>query len=144
MSGSEYKPQFLLQKYTPFEKNKSFAQAKVNQSASGVVEVISFGSVEIMECRIEFITDINQGTGSTPIETDLNGVDNTLDFLNYCITKGNIEFIPDRDAPNTYQKCLLESTSSNRNGTGFKLNELTGRRLTGYFSSGLLRFRKVN
>ena len=141
-SGSEYLPQFLLQSYISVNDYQEAATASVNQSGSGLTEVVSFGTVSFMECNITFVTDIEQGTGN-PIETNLTGVADLRSFMQDITLKSRIEFIEDRATPNSFTKLILESTPTSKTGTGYRLRELYGRGLPGYFESGLLKFRKV-
>jgi len=139
-SGFFYEPQFLLQNYVAFEDNVMTAQASVNESASGVVEVVSYGKKEFMECNITLATDIvPQGV----IKENVNGVSDLRQFLNYAINKNPIEFVPDLENPNIFESTLLEKTNSDSKGTGFKLNELYARKLVGYFETKTLTFRKL-
>ena len=56
-SGSEYEPQFKLQDFVDNGDNQQKIDASVNESASGLVEVISFGTRELFEMDIKFATD---------------------------------------------------------------------------------------
>lgn len=49
----------------------------------------------------------------------------------------------DRDDPNSFIKLRLESTRESRSGTGYKLRERNDLKLSGYFDTGNLKFRKV-
>jgi len=139
-SGFFYEPQFLLQNYVAFEDNVKTAQASVNQSASGVVEIVSFGKNEFMECNITLATDIiPQGV----IKENINGVSDLRQFLNYAINKNPIEFVADLESPNIFESALLEKTNGDSKGTGFKLNELYSRKLAGYFETKTITFRKL-
>jgi hypothetical protein len=138
--GSVYRPQFHFQEYTPFENYIESVEGSIKQSTSGRVEVVSFGSSRKMECKIMFITDNNQGYGA-PIESNANGVSEALAFLNYAIKKGDIEFMADRDTPATYNRCILQSTPTSKDGIGFKLKEMKD--LNGYYEMGLMVFREV-
>jgi hypothetical protein len=142
-SGSEYIPQFILQKYVDFDDNVSANKSNVFESASGIVQSVSFGQKKIMECNIMFATDINQGING-PVETNLTGVSDLRNFMLYLITKGNIEFIPNRDDPGTFTKCFLDKTSSSQDGTGFTLEEMYSKGLANYFETKTLTFRKVD
>ena len=139
-SGSEFKPQFKLQKYVPFENDQSASYSNVAKSANGTVEVVSFGLEEMMTCEIAYQTN-NNTTGSV-IENQSNGLDNLRTFLQYATQKRKMEFIPDRDTPTTFTKCIIESTNASGAGTGYRLQEYLGR-MPGFFSSGTLKFRKV-
>ena len=140
-SGSEFLPQFKLQKFISFDDQESASYSNVATSASGLVEVVSFGTDNFMNCEIAYQTNLTQAAGSV-VENQSSGSDNLRTFMQYITTKRKIEFIPDRNTTGTYTKCLLESTPSNGNGTGFVLTEYLGS-LPGFFSSGTLRFRKV-
>ena len=140
-SGSEFIPQFKLQKYISFDDQESAAYSNVATSANGTVEVVSFGTQNFLTCEIAYQTNLTQEAGSV-IENQANGLDNLRTFMQYITAKRKIEFIPDRDTVGTYTKCLLESTPSSNDGTGFALNEYLGS-LPGFFSTGTLRFRKV-
>jgi hypothetical protein len=78
------------------------------------------------------------------IETDLSGVSNLRSFMEAITLKSTIEFIPDRDNPTLFTKCLLESTRSSRDGTGFQLKEQYGMGLPGFYETDTLRFREVS
>ena len=139
-SGTEYLPQFLLQNYIGFNDYETAVSGSVNESANGDIEVVSFGNINFAEFNIKFATDVNQGE-STVIENNANGVSELRLFMQYCITKGVLEFIPDKNAPNTYSKTLLESTSLDKNGIGFKLYEMYGRGLPNYYETKNLKWR---
>jgi hypothetical protein len=139
-SGSFYEPQFLLQSYVDFADNVKTAQASVNESASGIVEVVSFGKNSFMECNITLATDIiPQGA----IKENASGVSDLRSFMLYAINKNPIEFVADIENPNIFESCLLEKTTIDSKGTGFKLYELYARKLVGYFESKTLTFRKL-
>ena len=93
-SGSLYRPQFLLQNFIDFEDDIESSNSSVNQSASGVVEVVSYGRIEFMSCNITLATDI---IGQGVIEDNPNGVGDLRAFMNYLITKAPVEFIRDID-----------------------------------------------
>jgi hypothetical protein len=139
-SGSEFKPQLKLQKFVNFGDNQVASYSNVAKSANGTVEVVSFGTDDFMTCEIAYQTN-NNVTGSA-IENQSNGLDNLRTFLQYATQKRKMEFIPDRDTPATFTKCIIESTNASGAGTGYRLQEYLGR-MPGFFSSGTLRFRKV-
>lgn len=139
-SGTEFIPQFPPQDFIGFDDFKQFAEAKINESASGVIEVYSIGQRSFMEFNLAFATDIDQGRTGI-IRTDASGVSKLRQFLAYCITKGDLEYMPDISDRNTFQTILLESTPSSASGTGYRLEELYGRGLPGYFETGKLKWR---
>jgi hypothetical protein len=140
--GSVYRPQFRLQSYVDFDHNQQAVDSTVNISANGQVELVRFGVVKLMECNIDFATDIDQGYGGY-IRTDGSGVSNLKNFMEYLVNKGPIEFIPDIQNPGTYKNCVLESTPESKDGVNFKLKEKFSSGLIGYYSTGLLTFREV-
>ncbi len=140
-SGEAFVPQFLLQKYTPFEDNEQAAGASVSTSSSGVVEVVSFGLVRFMECEITNQTNNDVGN-SGDWESDPQGLENLRNFMRAITKKSRIEFMPNRDDSETYFICILESCPGYKDGTGFKLKELKPQ-LPDFYSSGLLQFREV-
>lgn len=141
--GTSYKPQFRLQSFVDFEDNQRAVDSSLLVTASGEVELIRFGLYKIMECDIDFITDIDQGAENY-IRTNLSGVDDARSFLEYCVTKGPMEFLPDYTQPNTFTNCILERTPESSTGVDFKLKERFSEGLPGYYRTGLLAFRKVS
>jgi hypothetical protein len=142
-SGEYFTPQLWLQKFVDFKDNVKTTSANINQSASGSVEIVSYGTVRFMECNIMFQTDIEQGKGSA-VKTDLSGVDNLRDFLTYCITKAPIEFVPDVENPEIdITDCLLEKTKESSKGVDFKLKEMYSKNYAFYFESGTITFREL-
>lgn len=139
-SGYEYAPQFYLQSYKPTSNNRSAIDAVVNKSASGVIEVIKFGSERFMSCEIIFITDIYQALGSV-ITNDQNAVSSYISFIEWCTNKSKVQFMPDINNLSTYQDFILESTDASSDGLDYELIELYDRGLANYFRSGNLKFR---
>lgn len=138
-SGSFFEPQFYLQNYIDFEDDVRNASSSVNQSASGKVEVISYGLIKQMSCNITLQTNI---TPQSVIKNNPTGVDDLRAFMNYAITKAPLEFVKDIDGVN-FTKCILEKTPEDQNGTAFKLKELYARKLVGYFETGTINFREI-
>ena len=141
-AGKEYLPQLLLQNYIDFEDWKEFSGASINESANGTVESVSFGSVNFMQFNIMMASN-KQWPKSHAVETNLTGVDDLRDFMDDIISKNNIEFIKDRDAPTTFDKVLLESTASNKNGVGYKLSEMYQKGFFDTYETKILKFRRV-
>mgnify|MGYP000113614039 FL=1 len=140
-SGSIYYPQRLLQSYVDFEDFKKTLNSKVNQSASGQVEVVSYGRVKFMQCNIDLITDI---TPQLAIKNNPTGVSDYRNFIDYCTQKAPIEFVKDINQPIVFVECLLESTPESKDGVDYTIKELYARKLAGYYESGLLTFRKLD
>lgn len=141
-SGSEYKPQMWLQGYTPFENWQEASGASRSESPAGVVELVSFGNKRRMECSFEYITNKPIGMGAV-WEQNLNGLPDFIHFLKAITSGGRCEFIENRDDADTYNKCILESCPGYKDGTGFKIKELTNLKLPDFFSYGPLVFREV-
>jgi hypothetical protein len=138
----EYEPQFKLQSYVDQEDLQKAVSASINKSASGIIEVVKFGTEKFFEFNLMFITDIDQGVDG-PIKTNLSGVSDVRQFLRFAIQKHEIEFIPDVGDVATFYKILLESTDEEKNGTGYRLKELYTKNLPGYYETGKLVFRYV-
>lgn len=140
--GVSYRPQYRLQSFVDFDDNQQAVDSTVNISANGQVELVRFGVVKMMECNIDFITDIDQGYGNY-IRTEITGVAKARSFMEYLVNKGPLEFVPDISAPGDFINCILESTPESKDGVNFKLKEKFSSGLIGYYSTGLLTFREV-
>lgn len=140
-SGSEYITQFPPQNYVAPGFRKEKGDASVNQSASGVVEVISFGDVRFIEMDLMFITDIPMD--GKVIRNNPTGAQDAIDFLTFAIKRGAIEFMPDKDNTADFYQVILESTTGGKKGTSFLLKEETGRNLPNFYKTGKLEFRIV-
>ena len=135
-------PQYLPQDNVEFDNNQLHVDGVVKQSTDGTVEAIKFGTKKVMELNYKYITDKLQKNGS-PITSDTSGISNARTFLEYAVTKADLEFIPDKDDPSTFTKCILEATPEDSNGLSFKLKEMYSEGLVGYYQTGLIKFRKV-
>ncbi len=142
VSGSEYKPQFKLQDYVDQEDLQKAVQSAVNKAANGAIEVVTFGTEKFFEFNIQFITDIEQGSGSV-IETNLTGVTAARLFMRFITSKRELEFMPDRDDRGNFYTLILESTEESSDGVGYRLKELYTKNLPYYFETGKLVFRLV-
>lgn len=142
-AGVEYTPQFALQGFIGFEDDVQAIAPSVNQSSSGVVEVITYGTVNYMSFNIKYANDYPHDKGGS-ITYDPNGVQNLRDFMSFCITKGNLEFMKDNQARGEFDIVLLESTPTSRTGTGYRLRELYSQNLLGYYETGNIKFRKIS
>lgn len=141
--GSTYVPQFAPQSFLAFEDNNEGIQTSLNESASGVVEVVTFGARRLMEMELRFITDRPQGKGAY-IQNNPNAVQEARDFLEFLITKSNLEFMKDINDRNTFDTVILERTQQARDGTSYRLQEQIDEGFADYFSTGLLTFRKIS
>lgn len=141
VSGDSYEPQFKLQDYVSKSDYQEAVDATVNESASGRIEVVKFGTREFYEFNIMFATDIAQTSGV--ITNDSAGVSNLRRFMQYLVKKAPFEFMPDKSSFNTYDTLILENTEENSKGVGYRLKEMYDRNLPGYYQTGRLKFRVV-
>lgn len=139
-SGSEFRPQFPLQSLADFTEQREYIDSSVNVAASGYVEVVSFGSARFLDCEMKFQTNVSQ---TRLIANDPAGVANLKDFLESSVQKGRMEFMADVGDPDTFVKCILESTPESQQGTAYKMKRMIGQGLYDYFETGALRFREV-
>lgn len=140
--GTVYSPQYKLQDYVDQQDSRMNRSATLSKSASGKVELQSFGIDRMFEFSIKFATDIFQPSGG-PIVNNSNGVGALRDFMQWLMDKNYVEFMPDANSPNTYYRLVLESAPGSGEGMGYKLQEQYGRGLAGYFESGILTFRII-
>jgi len=141
-AAKEYLPQFVLQDYVDFEDNQESVQASVNESASGTVEVVKFGTRKFADFNLSYIhdTDPDYPNGGVILD-NANGIADARDFMEYLITKGQFEFMPNVGNKNIFVKAILERTATSSDGTGFQLKELYNKGLVGIFETGKLKIR---
>ena len=106
------------------------------------VQIQSFGVDRFFEFSIKFATNIFQPSGG-PIINDSAGVDNLRIFMQWCMNKYAVEFMPDKDTPSTYYRLVLESAQGSSDGMGYKLQEQYAKGLSGYYETGVLTFRII-
>jgi hypothetical protein len=140
MAVKKYTTQFWLQSYKPTDSNKKAIDPQLNESSSGVVEVVKQGTKRFMSCEFYFITSIIQGKDSK-IRSNENGRQDYIDFIEWCTEKYLIEFMENENSPENYQTFILESTEQDQKGLDYELIELYDRQLPEYFRSGVLKFR---
>ncbi len=140
--GTMYYPQYLLQGYVGEADLRMLRDSTVNKTASGLVKVHSFGTDRFFEFDIKFATNIYQPSGG-PIVNNQTGVEDLQAFMQFAITKKYFEFMPDKNTPSTYYRCVLESTPSESKGTGYKLQEQFTRNLIGYYETGVIKLRII-
>ncbi|MEO6078067.1 MAG: hypothetical protein ABIP54_04735 [Candidatus Andersenbacteria bacterium] len=138
-SGSEYLPQALLEEHIASENYEEKQDAVVNTSASGKVEVITFGTVNYVQFNIKYANSLS--VVNRTIEIQASGLTNLRTFMQYIITKAKFEYIPNRGARSIFQNVLLESTAADKKGTAFKLKEL--KNAPGYFETEKMLCRVV-
>jgi hypothetical protein len=140
--GFEFEPQFYLLDYVPLEHNIKSVKASINETGSGAVEVIRFGTKRYMECSIDFISD-QKFIGDEIWESNVNGVSDALNFMGFAIEKATMEFMPNRLDVANYTKLVLESTESDSQGVGFRLIEMLDYG-AGIYRTGRLVFREIS
>jgi hypothetical protein len=140
-AGYIYYPQFMLQSYVPPEHYLQCIDAAVNKTASGRVEVVSFGTEQFIEFDLQWMT--NNSMDGVWIKNNPQGVEDVLHFLTDVTKKRRFEFVPDVDDPSTFYKVIVESTPGFTNGTGFKLKELYTKNLPGFYETGIIKLRVV-
>jgi hypothetical protein len=114
----------------------------VNESASGIIEVVRFGNVMFTQFNIMYITNLPMD--GKLIRNNPNGVSDLNLFMDYITNANPIEFMPDVSDRNTFQDLIIESTTLSKDGIEYKLKELYDKGLPNFFESGLLSFRVLN
>ncbi len=142
-SGDIYEPQFRLQDYIDAENYQEFIDSKVNEAASGDLEVVNFGTRKFVEMSFHWITNITPQDGKA-IKQNATGLQDARRFLQYITQKNPIEFMSNIDDRDTFERLVLESTPTNQKGTGYKLNPLYSRSLPDYYEINRLKFRKFD
>lgn len=140
VTGREFIPQFLPQDFIGFEDFQELFQPSVNESASGQTEVYSTGTRSFMEFNLTLATNEEQSSSGI-IRNDQQGIEKLRDFMRYCTTKGDLEYMQDMTDRSAYFTIILESTPLSNTGTGYRLNELYSKGLSGYFETGNLKWR---
>lgn len=139
--GSTYSPQFRPQEFKSFNDNKENIAASVNESADGIVEVLTFGVVSRMTMNLKYITDRLRGKDSR-IANNQNALSELRTFLDFLITKQDLEFMIDKSDTSTFDTVFLDRTATSRAGVGYEIRELIGEGLNDYYETGRLVFRK--
>ena len=141
-SGKEYKTQFKLQNYKPFDNEQRASAASINESATGRVEIISYGNVKTMTLDFTLVNDFERSKNPS-IRENLTGVADLRDLMEYLIGKGEVEFMENENDVNSFDTCILDEANNGQNGTGFVINELYTQGLAGFYELKGLKFRKI-
>lgn len=142
-SAKVYQCQAPLWDYTPFENWSGASEGVTSRASSGRTSVVSFGSVKKMEGTISCITNLEH-FGASRVLTNLTGLEDAREFLAYITKKRPVEFMEDRDAPESFTKCRLESTSASRDGIVFRLFEgSNGKKIPQMYNTGSLIFESL-
>lgn len=137
--GSEYITQYPVDLYKAPEHGLRKEQATVNSTATGVVQQISFNDTRTIEMNIRVITD-RLGLKNLPFFENPNGVSDFMAFIEFCLRKNKMEFMPDKDVVGAFHICYLERTADSTTATVFELKNMG---VPDFYESGLLTFRKV-
>lgn len=140
-TGYEYRPQFPLQDYMPSSNNAKAVDATVNKSANGIVQVVRFGVERFIKFSIQYAN--NEPSDSVIIKYNTNAISELNDFMQDSCDKNYIEFMHDENEPLSYEVILLESTSGDSKGVGYELKEMTSKKLSGYWETGILNYKKI-
>lgn len=140
-----YYPQFYVQDYEPTKHWVEKIDPSVNTTNSGIVSVVSFGSVKYSQMSLTMITDLAQG-GASPVKNNSGAVQSTLDFLSVLIGKRHVEFMEDENDPTDFEIFMLESAGNGggSKGTGFRLKEMFGQKLGNHYELKDIKFRKMD
>lgn len=139
-SGSAYTPQFTLQDYVPPGNFSKPQFSTVVETVNGDVEAVVFSVLNMIEMNIRFCTNVPQGSRS-PITNNASGLSNINTFMRYLITKSPVEFVPDSSSPSTYYKVILDTTTEDKNGVGYRLKERVDLMIPGYYDTEKMTFR---
>jgi hypothetical protein len=141
-STVEYSPQFLLQDYVPSSKNATMISASELISASGRTQVVRFGLKREVRFNIRWANDYVSSIDGW-IKQNLSAVKELNDFMLHCVEKNIIEFMPDIDDKQEFERMILVSTETSSDGTAYLLNERYDQDTPDYYDSGILTFRLV-
>lgn len=136
-----YEPQYWLQDFTPTSDKKRASEATVRKTATGAVEVVTFGTESFMKCSIKYAT--SKTTDGKVILYNPTGLEDLRAFMEFCITKAKLEFMVDADQPNNYQTMILEKTEQDQNGVEFELREMVSQNLPDFYEVTGLVFRLI-
>lgn len=140
-AGSNYQSQFVPQSYLGFEDNLEGLEAKVNESGSGITEIVTFGERQFTEFNLPFITNEFHAKGSA-IRYNPTGLSEARALMTHLIRKREAEIMLNESDVNEFEKVLLESTPESRQGIAFALKEQVRQRFNKHYETGILRFRK--
>lgn len=138
-SGLAYEPQFKLQSFIDKEDWQESADASVNESAAGDVEVVRYGVNQYYQFDIKFITNLVMD--GKFIKNNPSGLQSARAFLQDITKRNKFEFMPDIDDRDTYDKVILETIPGSRTATGYKLKELFNQNLPNVYETGLIKLR---
>lgn len=141
VAGTLYEPPFTLQNFIDPDNWLEKVDASINESSSGDLETVTFGDRRFCQFSIDYVTEISHG--SAVIDQGSQNVFFLNQFLEHCVNKRKVQFMPDVEDLETYVTMILESTPLKSDGTGYKLKEMYDQGLHGWFETGILKWRIV-
>lgn len=124
-AGSLYRPQAILKNYIGPDKFRLKEKAVVSESADGtIVQTASFGDGQRIQMNIWLANSKNVTFANGVVETNVTGVADILTFMDFAITKAKMEFMADRDSPDSFYTVMLESTGADGKGTAYILEQM--------------------
>lgn len=139
--GSAYLPQFKLQDWISPDHFKKSIDSTVKKTASGAVEVVTFGLERFIQAHIRYAT--NKKMDGRVIRNNPNGVEDLVALMDWMITKAALEIIPDDTNPADFYTVILERTGDSQTGVDYRLKELFDKNLPDFFETGPLVFRVI-
>lgn len=139
-TGEQYITQTEVKGYIDFSENKEKIDSVIRTTPNGLVETISYGTLEKASFDLPFITN---KVPQNFIRETATGKEEIEAFMDYCIEKRPIEFIKDINDPLTYTPCILDKVQGYAKGDGYKLNHLVTRKLKDYYELRGIVLRKI-
>lgn len=139
IAGKKYDVQYPVNDYVADGDNIVKENATVNSTPAGLVQQVSFGEGSRVQMNIRVITNQTGLKGDLYFE-NANGISDAKDFMAYLLTKGRVEFMPDKNTPASFVKCFLESTKEDKDARKYILKNMG---VPEFYETGTLTFRKV-
>lgn len=139
-AGTEFSPQFYLQDYVMQGQSVGATSGVRATTTNGLVEIVSFGRQEFIECTIKYQNSRNQASG--PIKKSATGYEDFKAFLDFGITASPIEFMENINDKNSFVTVLLESLPGDNKGLSYKIKEQLPE-LPNFYELGPIVFRII-
>lgn len=139
LCGDRYVTQYVVNDYVRDEHNIVKENGTVNSTPAGLVQQVTYGDGSRIQMNIRVITD-KTDLKLDPFFNNPTGIADFMRFIAFALSKGTLEFMPDKDLPNTFFKVYLESTREDRSALRFTLKNM---KTPDFYESGTLVFRKV-
>lgn len=136
-AGKEYQTQYPIEAFT--QKSHSIVLENGSYSATpvGTAQVANFADGFRIPMNIRVITN-KTNLKNVNFYENVNGIDDFMYFINRCMRRDRIEFMPNVNDSNAFNRILLESTSEDRQGLEFELKNMD---TANFYESGRLIFR---